>query len=153
MSAADTLAWDSLSFWEDAAEEWDKSIALEGNDYWTYLQEPTLTRLCNISWEEDRALDLATGNGLVARWLIRQGVENVIATDGSTNMLELAEKRKREALAVGGGILRFEQLDLVNEAAMHTFAQKQALFDVITVNMALMDIPTLRHWLDWSPDC
>jgi 2-polyprenyl-3-methyl-5-hydroxy-6-metoxy-1,4-benzoquinol methylase len=143
MSAADTPAEHSLSFWENAAEEWDTSIALTGNDYWTYLQEPTLSRLCKV-FSEDRALDLATGNGLVARWLIREGAESVLATDGSTKMLELAEERKRQSKPSGAGILRFEQLDLVDEAAMSAFAQKQALFDVITINMALMDISTLR---------
>lgn len=77
--------------WEDLAASWDEGMGDEGNQYFSALELPALKRLVNIR-PESRALDLATGNGLVARWLAQEGA-SVLATDGSRAMLERARAR------------------------------------------------------------
>lgn len=81
-----------LDTWETIASYWDKSIGKDGNIYWKKLQEPSLRRLLgdHLGKESCRALDLATGNGICARWLAKHGAR-VTATDGSENMVQIAK--------------------------------------------------------------
>lgn len=87
-----------------------------GNDYYTFLELPALERLVDPQPGEV-ALDLATGNGLVARWLADHSV-NVDATDGSHEMINHANSRtlswsKTRDTSTTGKVV-FEQLDLVS---------------------------------------
>lgn len=111
-----------LAFWENIASDWDKGIGDAGNDYWTYLQEPALRRMVGPTAGE-QALDLATGNGIVARWLAQEGV-NVLATDGSRNMLELAAARTTIGDTTTGKI-RFQTLNLIDNNDVDNFASAQ----------------------------
>lgn len=61
--------------------------------------------------KDERALDLATGNGLVAHWLA-QAVAKVIATDGSRKMLDLAEMRGKDSNAKGDMNIQYRCLDV-----------------------------------------
>lgn len=90
--SAPALAGDALSRWETCATFWDETIGRDGNKYWKVLQEPCLGRLLggHLAKPAAAALELATGNGLCARWLADRGA-SVLATDGSSNMLELAK--------------------------------------------------------------
>lgn len=60
------------SSWIKNTEDWDTTTGLDGNKYWQQLQKPCLQRLVpgQPGYE---ALDLATGNGLLARWLANKG--------------------------------------------------------------------------------
>lgn len=100
MSSAKELNDVSLDSWETNASFWDDSIGKDGNIYWQKLQEPSLRRLLGDHLKRQHgqkpclALDLATGNGLCARWLAKHGAK-VYATDGSENMLQIARNWTR----------------------------------------------------------
>jgi hypothetical protein len=81
----------------------------DGNKYWRTLQEPCLGRFLNghLTKPGCRALDLATGNGLCARWLAERGAK-VTATDGSEKMVEITKGR-----CAGWEGIEVELLDVV----------------------------------------
>lgn len=81
----------SILPWENHAASWDEQMGDNGNDYFSALELPVLKRLISPQ-PGNRALDLATGNGLVARWLAHEGAL-VFATDGSRAMIERARAR------------------------------------------------------------
>jgi len=80
----------TLDSWEANAEFWDGAVGEEGNRYWQLLQAPCLERMIPVQ-PDCKALDLATGNGLGARWLASKGAF-VLATDGSEKMIALATR-------------------------------------------------------------
>jgi 2-polyprenyl-3-methyl-5-hydroxy-6-metoxy-1,4-benzoquinol methylase len=81
----------AVDAWERHAKSWDGMMGDDGNDYFLILELPALKRMI-AGQRKGRALDLATGNGLVARWLAQEGF-SVTATDGSAAMLEQAQAR------------------------------------------------------------
>lgn len=112
---------------------WDESIGKDGNKYWRILQEPSLGRLLGDRLRDPalggkvKALDLATGNGLCARWLAAQGAD-VLATDGSENMLE----RVRAYVAAAGEdsenkgrIIAVRKLDVTSPADFEALVEEQ----------------------------
>ncbi|KAJ5980356.1 S-adenosyl-L-methionine-dependent methyltransferase [Penicillium waksmanii] len=138
-----------LLHWEAMAAAWDEGMGDEGNQYFSALELPVLKRLVNIR-PEARGLDLATGNGLVARWLAQEGA-SVLATDGSEAMLERARARTAlwyERGQLPQGKIAFDILDVTdNESWKKMISSHPDMnkgFDVITMNMALMDIPDLE---------
>jgi 2-polyprenyl-3-methyl-5-hydroxy-6-metoxy-1,4-benzoquinol methylase len=138
------LSAKAVASWEDNAAYWDSSIGKYGNKYWKRLQEPSLARLIGPSLpqrggQECRALELATGNGLCARWLARRGV-SVLATDACENMLALA-KGHCEPGTPEEGIL-FRKVDATSEMELGALAA-EGPFDVVLLNMAAMDIADL----------
>jgi|SRR3569833_513819 len=117
------IAAESLASWETNAPTWDNYMGSEGNIYWSELQVPYLDRLLGsaVGRSGCRALDLATGNGLGARWMARRGAR-VLATDGTEAMLAAAEERvradgdiaARETGGTGGGSVEFRKLDITS---------------------------------------
>ena len=83
----------------------------EGNDFFQILELPALRRLAHPHRGE-RALDLGTGNGLVARWLVSEGVL-VTATDASNAILQTAVHRFKE---IGTNDVVFRKLDVTEPA-------------------------------------
>ncbi len=120
MSAAD-IAKESLDSWGTNAAHWDSSMGYDGNMYWNVLQEPCLARFLASHLKPGcRALDLATGNGLCARWLASHGA-SVLATDGAAEMLEIAQSHS----AAGDGI-SFQKLDVTDPADFAALAGSAA---------------------------
>lgn len=122
------LAPDALETWQANAQEWDKAVGNNGNKYWTVVQEPCLERLLGSrltaakgSAQPCRALELTTGNGICARWLAAHGAE-VVATDGSSNMLEHARARGD----CGGRIDFAGTLDVTVESDFEPFIERGA---------------------------
>ena len=103
---------EAMKSWETNAEFWDEGIGKGGNKYWKLLQLPTLKRMIDVR-PGSKALDLATGNGIAARWLASEGA-SVLATDGSPDMLEKA-KLHHPAAAYGENI-SYRQLDVTEPA-------------------------------------
>ncbi|KAL3443938.1 S-adenosyl-L-methionine-dependent methyltransferase [Aspergillus insuetus] len=135
----------SLTPWDKFASTWDEGMGDEGNDYFRYLELPILEKLVK-SAEGFRALDLATGNGLVARWLAQKGAASLIATDGAPAMLDYARARTEGASYADR--ISYHCLDVTNQASWDEFIESDfgstgGGFDVITMNMALMDIQDL----------
>ena len=119
MPSTEELATEALASWETNAEYWDAVIGPEGNKYWSVLQEPSLTRLCKkqLKKAECAALDLATGNGLVARWLAINGATTVLATDGSAAMINLARKHIQAMPGRQGNRIATRVLDVTKREA------------------------------------
>lgn len=95
--SAPELSATAVSLWEANANYWDDRMGPEGNKYWKVLQVPVLDRLLGgviraCGSKGCRALELATGNGLGARWLADNGATSVLATDASDRMLQLSGK-------------------------------------------------------------
>ncbi|KAK5062707.1 hypothetical protein LTR84_004781 [Exophiala bonariae] len=150
-SLSSAIAKSALEFWDANAPVWDDVMREDGNDYWTVLEMPALQRMAEVK-PGDSALDLATGNGLVARWLVENGASTVSATDGSSAMLQYAIKRTSDWATARGpqheDSITFKTLNVVDRDQVNLFVQevseyKPAGFDVITMNMAIMDIPDL----------
>lgn len=96
-ASTDSLNEISVASWEANAVFWDNHMGDDGNDFFTVLEWPALEKLASVK-AGDYVLDLATGNGLVARKFASLGAI-VTATDASHNLLELAQRRatKEEA--------------------------------------------------------
>lgn len=136
----------SQSSWDANAAHWDESIGQDGNKYWKVLQLPALERLIPRGRPGNKALELATGNGLGARWLASAGgggFASVLATDGSAEMLKHAERRQNETAAAAKTAYR--QVDVTDGAAFdELLADEPGGFDAVLLNMAIMDIADLN---------
>ncbi|TLD14624.1 hypothetical protein PspLS_11032 [Pyricularia sp. CBS 133598] len=151
---------EALASWVTNAQFWDDAIGADGNVYWRKLQEPSLRRLVSARIEAakatvdgGRALDISTGNGLCARWLVDEGITSVRAVDGSSGMIEVAKARMAEAKPRYDGI-ELGLLDVADRAAFAREIETAAKFggyDVILMNMAIMDVPTLEPLVEALP--
>jgi 2-polyprenyl-3-methyl-5-hydroxy-6-metoxy-1,4-benzoquinol methylase len=143
-----SLSTRAVSAWEATASYWDSAITKTGNKYWRRLQEPCLARLLGpfLSKPRCKALDLATGNGLCARWLARNGAASVLAADASENMLALARGHCQVGSEEERGV-RFRRVDVTSEGDMRALVEEEARegggFDVVLMNMAIMDVADL----------
>ena len=139
----ESLSARALAAWETIAPDWDAAITADGNKYWRRLQEPSLTRLLSPTFSSNancRALDLATGNGLCARWLLARGAGSVLATDGSEGMLDLARVHGH-----GYEGMRFRKVDVTSEKDLGGLVEEaRGGFDVVLMNMAIMDVGDLE---------
>jgi 2-polyprenyl-3-methyl-5-hydroxy-6-metoxy-1,4-benzoquinol methylase len=97
-SSADDLNKASVESWSTNAEFWDEYMGKEGNDFYQILEAPALETLVSLQ-EGEFALDLATGNGLVARRMAALG-GIVTATDVSDAMLDRARARTSAEQAI-----------------------------------------------------
>ncbi|KAI0136890.1 S-adenosyl-L-methionine-dependent methyltransferase [Xylariales sp. AK1849] len=134
---------ESTASWETNASFWDEHVGHDGNKYWKLLQKPALRRMITVH-PESRALDLATGNGLAARWLANEGCASVLATDYSAGMLQHATQRQSAQEAAK---ISYRQLDVTSPAAFAAFLQSSEAsggFDIVLINMAIMDIATIE---------
>jgi len=84
----------SVDAWSQNAGYWDAAMGYEGNDFLRVLELPARKRLVGPQ-QGERALDLGTGNGLVARWMASHGAL-VIATDASNSILSIAKQKLAE---------------------------------------------------------
>ncbi|KAH6608550.1 hypothetical protein Trco_001896 [Trichoderma cornu-damae] len=153
MPAPPHLGQEALSAWETNAAFWDSGVGEQGNKYWKRLQEPSLRRLLGPSLAKRgcSALELATGNGLCARWLASNGAASIIATDGALGMLEQARKYVD---AEAADKVSFGKLDVTDANDFVPFVEKAAEiggFDIVLMNMAIMDVATLDPLADALP--
>ncbi|KAL6860638.1 hypothetical protein ACO1O0_004666 [Amphichorda felina] len=150
MSATADQRRQALGYWEANAAPWDTTIGPGGNNYWKRLQKPCLERLLADHFQAKdrphRALELACGNGLCSRWLASHSdaVGEVLATDGSRAMLD----RARSHGSMDGKI-SFRELDVTNVDDFTRLLEEgagipKADFDIIIMNMALMDVCDLE---------
>ena len=119
----DVSAWDAMAAWYDAKQ------GDEGDLWHRTLIDPALLRVVGpVSGQ--RLLDLACGNGYLARRLARMGAR-VTGVDAAAPLIERARLREtREPLGIvyhAGDAARLSMLD-------------DGCMDVVVCNMALMDI-------------
>ncbi len=116
--------------WEEIAAWYDAKMGDEGDLWHRYLIDPTVLEVVG-SVLGLRVLDLACGNGYLARRFAREGASTVIGVDASKPIVELA--RGRETSRPLG--VRYEIRDT---GRLDGFADSS--FDLVVSNMAMMDI-------------
>jgi ubiquinone/menaquinone biosynthesis C-methylase UbiE len=116
--------------WEEMAAWWDERQGEEGDLWHRTLIDPTLFRVLGPV-EEQYVLDLACGNGYVARKLAMSGAW-VTGVDASIAMIERARAwEDRDSLGVNYHVADAARLDMLHDGT----------FDVVVCNMGLMDMP------------
>ena len=121
----------NLDSWAVNATFWDKVVG-EGNDMYSELVLPAVHELADIKpGAGEFVIDLATGNGIVARKLSAAGAGRTFASDGCVELLELARERERKGILLDGeevgkqeSGIEYVELDLMNEEKLEQFAQK-----------------------------
>lgn len=133
----DSLPIDSAEVrrvWNSNASYWDARMG-EGNEFHLRLLMPVLNRLLRLRVGE-RVLEIACGNGQLARWMARQGVD-VVATDLSDRLIELAKTRT----VAERDRIDYRTVDASDEAALRDLGTGR--YDAAVCNMALMDMPAI----------
>lgn len=126
-----------LSAWEENAEFWDSYMGDESNDFHRDLVRPSTERLLDVK-DGDLVLDIACGNGNFSKQLADNGA-SVVAFDYSPRMIELAAKRRRNAL----NKVSFNVCDATDYSALLKLRQNKP-FDKAVANMAIMDISEIE---------
>ena len=118
------VAWPDLAAWYDA------KIGDEGDLWHRYLIDPGLLELIgDVAGLE--VLDLACGNGYLARRYAREGAARVVGVDASAPIVRRARAHERRT-RLG---VRFEVRNAANLRGLG-----DASFDLVASNMAVMDI-------------
>ncbi|KAH6613630.1 S-adenosyl-L-methionine-dependent methyltransferase [Chaetomium sp. MPI-SDFR-AT-0129] len=140
------LGPEAIASWDVNAAYWDASITKDGNKYWRRLQEPCLARFLEPFLPSGgRVLDLATGNGLCARWLADKLQESggepgeVVATDASEGMLGVARGYGNR-----DGRITFRRVDVTSGEELKGLREEKGRFGVVLMNMAIMDVAELE---------
>ena len=116
-------AWESLAAW------YDEKQGDEGDLWHRTLIDPALLRVVGPV-AGLRVLDLACGNGYLARRFARMGA-GVTGADASASIIERARRREAKVpLGIAYHIADTARLEMLEDAR----------FDVVVCNMALMDI-------------
>lgn len=116
--------------WDAKAPFWDNLHGDTGNTFHKTVVSPPVERLLALRPGE-RVLDIACGNGTLARRLTDMG-GIVTATDFSPALIERAKARGQ----VSGEPIDYRIVDATDENALKALGT----FDAITCTMALMDI-------------
>jgi SAM-dependent methyltransferase len=120
---------DAVARWDRNAAFWDEAMGGDGNSFHLTLIRPAVERLLG-DVAGAHVFEVACGNGLFARRLVALGA-SVLATDGSSEMLERARGRDTEGI-------EYRLLDASDPAS---FAElPESAFDAAVCNMALMDM-------------
>lgn len=131
---------ESLDAWDANAAYWDEGIGRGGNKYWDALQRPSLERMVQVT-PDSHALDLATGNGIVARWLASR-CRSVLATDGSAEMLKRAQSHDSTEPKSN---ITYRKLDVTQSSDFATLLQ-----DTRTVSSRIQIFPSISTKLAHS---
>jgi SAM-dependent methyltransferase len=119
-----------LQNWNDAAGEWDRTIAKD-ETYRTLLITNALEKILTDCPGRD-ALDAGCGNGYFSGWLAAKGTR-VHGIDGSEEMVRLAKSKFPS--------IKFDVYDLQNELPL-----KEG-YDIILANMLLMHMQDVSVFL------
>lgn len=118
-----------MSAWEAMAEWYDAKQGDDGDLWHRALIDPPLIHLIGPA-DGLRVLDLACGNGYLARRFARMGAR-VIGVDASAPIVERARRRESQIpLGITYHVGDATRLDMVDGGSV----------DVVMCNMALMDI-------------
>lgn len=121
--------------WDKKAEFWDQLHGDLGNRFHRELIGPAVERLLDVEPGE-RVLDIACGNGVLARQLAAIGAV-VTAVDFSPELIGRAKARSQH----GGKAIRYLVADATDEGALAGLGEGK--FDAVTSTMALMDMPVI----------
>ena len=116
--------------WDAKASFWDALHGYDGNLFHKTLVGPSAERLLGIKPGE-RVLDVACGNGQMARRLTELGAQ-VVATDFSAALIEKAKARTPDST------IDYRVIDATDEVELLSLGVSS--FDAVVCNMALQDI-------------
>jgi len=133
--AAQALNAEGRQLWDQKAAFWDTLHGDEGNAFHRRLVAPAVERLLALQPGE-RVLDVACGNGVMARRLAVMG-GRVTAVDFSPALIEKAQQRGQPA----GEPIQYGVVDATDEEALAALGEGQ--FEAIVCTMALMDMPVI----------
>lgn len=132
----------ALQTWDANASWWDSYNGPDGDTYYKLMKLPALNSLLHLM-PGLRLLELCAGNGVYARYAASQG-SDVLATDGSERMVEIARQRCEAAEENGKGKTEWMALDVTSEAEMERFIGNRPGFDAVVCNFGLMDVADLE---------
>jgi ubiquinone/menaquinone biosynthesis C-methylase UbiE len=132
---AEQLNREARADWERLAGWWDAQVGEDAN----LVVRPAARRLLDLRPNE-RVLELACGNGALARELARDGAR-VLATDFSATFLRLAEERTRAYPELADRI-EYRLVDATDPAQLAALGPGQE-FDAAVCVMGLMDMPAI----------
>jgi SAM-dependent methyltransferase len=121
--------------WDANSSFWDEKMGLEGNETHTRILVPMLQWLLEMK-PGLAVLEIACGNGQLARWLARNGA-TVLATDVSEGMLA----RARSRAGPWDKSIEYRRLDATDPRAFAALNGRS--FSRVVCNMALMDMPDI----------
>ena len=133
------LTRESRAIWNAKAAFWDERMG-EGNAFQRLLVGPATERLL-APREGERVLDIACGNGVMARRLAALGAR-VVACDFSEVFVERARTRTTPELQ---DRIEYAVADATDEAQL--LALGEGRFDAVVCNMAFMDMAALAPLL------
>ncbi|MGE5264692.1 MAG: class I SAM-dependent methyltransferase, partial [Acidobacteriota bacterium] len=125
------LNQDVRRIWDHNASFWDDKMG-EGDQFQKLLVGPATERLLEVR-PGQRILDVACGNGVMARRLAQLGA-NVVACDFASALIERARARSTEY----SDRIEYHVVDATDERQL--LALGESLFDAAICNMALMDM-------------
>ena len=123
-----------LKAWDTNAGFWDERMG-KGNDFFNILEWPAILRLLDVQAAQS-ILDIATGNGLIARRLASLGVQ-VTAFDFSARLIELAKTRPNPDTRIA-----YHVIDGTDEKAL--LSLEAHAFDAALCNMALFNMAEIE---------
>ncbi len=130
-----SLNREGRELWDRKAAFWDELHGDKGNLFHRRLVGPAVERLLALSPGE-RVLDVACGNGVMARRLAELGGE-VTGVDFSPELIERAQTRNVEHDTP----VKYRVVDATDESALAALGEGQ--FEALTCTMALMDMPVI----------
>jgi SAM-dependent methyltransferase len=119
--------------WNTNAKFWNEKMA-DGNQFFKVLLWPGIEQLLQVQPGE-RILDVACGNGLTSRLLVRAGAR-VTAFDFSTELIGLAREW------AGSTEIDYRVVDATNEVSLLELGS--GTFDGALSNMGLMDMAEIE---------
>jgi len=122
----------TIQSWEQNADGWD-AISGEGRDFQVQIVDPVINKLLPKIGQNSKVLEIACGNGFLARRLSKMGAD-VVAMDASAKLIELAKQRTDENLK---NHIQYLVADATNP---ETYNKITSQFDCVISNMAIMDI-------------
>lgn len=126
---------DTRALWDAKATFWDERMG-EGNQFHTQLIHPAVVDLLQVQPGE-RVLDIACGNGQMARHLAQSGAQ-VLATDFSAVFLERAQAR-----AEGSTYAERITYRLADATSPDDLAALGSGYDAVICLMGMMDMPEI----------
>ena len=133
------LTRESREIWNAKAAFWDERMG-EGNAFQRVLVGPATERLLALR-EGELVLDVACGNGVMARRLAALGVR-VVACDFSEVFVERARARTPVELRER---IEYAVVDATDEEQLLALGERR--FDAAVCNMAFMDMATIEPLL------
>jgi SAM-dependent methyltransferase len=132
---AQALNAEGRSLWDQKAAFWDNLHGDDGNRFHRFLVSPAVERLLALQPGE-RVLDIACGNGAMARRLAALGAD-VTAVDFSAELIARAQARGQSS----GTPIQYGVADATDEEALANLGAGR--FDAAVCTMALMDMPVI----------